>query len=46
VKTLGMIEILLGLAALFPEFGLYFWAAGFGVLHIVYGILFFRKYRQ
>jgi hypothetical protein len=47
VRTLGMIEILLGLtAALFPEFGLYFWAAGFGVLHIVYGILFFRKYRQ
>lgn len=47
VKALGMIEILLGLtAALFPEFGLYFWAAGFGVLHIVYGVLFFRKYRQ
>jgi hypothetical protein len=47
VRTLGMIEILLGLAAaFFPEFGLYFWAAGFGVLHIVYGVLFFRKYRQ
>jgi uncharacterized membrane protein YidH (DUF202 family) len=47
VRTLGMIEILLGLtAALFPEFGLYFWAAGFGVVHIVYGVFFFRKYRQ
>jgi hypothetical protein len=47
VKTLGLIEILLGLtAALFPEFGLYFWATGFGVLHIVYGVLFFRKYHQ
>lgn len=47
VRTLGILEILLGLAAtLLPEFGLYFWAAGFGVLHIVYGILFFRKYRQ
>ena len=47
VKILGMIQILLGLtAALFPEFGLYFWATGFGVLHIVYGVLFFRKYRQ
>jgi hypothetical protein len=47
VRTLGLIEILLGInAALLPEFGLYFWAAGFGVLHIVYGILFFRKYRQ
>lgn len=47
VRTLGILEILLGLAAaLLPEFGLYFWAAGFGMLHIVYGILFFRKYRQ
>lgn len=47
IRTLGLIEILLGLlAALLPEFGLYFWAAGFGVLHIVYGVLFFRKYRQ
>lgn len=47
VRTLGLIEILLGItAALFPEFGLYFWAAGFGVLHIVYGVLFFRKYRK
>ena len=47
VRTLGMIEILLGLAAaLLPEFGLYFWAAGFGVFHIVYGLLFFRKYHQ
>jgi hypothetical protein len=47
VRTLGMIEILLGLtAALLPEFGLYLWAAGFGVLHILYGLLFFRKYRQ
>ena len=47
VRTLGMIEILLGLAAaLLPEVGLYFWAAGFGVLHIVYGLVFFRKYHQ
>ncbi len=47
VRTLGVIEIILGLtAALFPELGLCFWAAGFGVLHIVYGGLFFRKYRQ
>jgi hypothetical protein len=47
VRTLGVIEILLGLtAALVPEFGLYCWAAGFGVLHIFYGGLFFRKYRQ
>ncbi len=47
VRTLGTIEILLGLtAALFPAHGLFFWAGGFGLLHIVYGLLFFRKYRQ
>jgi hypothetical protein len=47
VRLLGIIEILLGInAALFPALGLYFWAAGFGLLHIVYGVLFFRKYRQ
>jgi hypothetical protein len=47
VRTLGVAEILLGiLAALFPAFGVYFWGAGFGVLHVVYGVLFFRKYRQ
>jgi hypothetical protein len=47
VRTLGVVQILLGLAAaVLPEFGLLLWAAGFGVLHIVYGILFFRKYRQ
>jgi len=47
IRSLGSIEILLGLAAaLLPEFGLYLWAAGFGVLHIVYGVLFFRKYKQ
>lgn len=47
VRTVGVIEILLGLvAALLPGLGLYIWAAGFGVVHIVYGVLFFRKYRQ
>jgi hypothetical protein len=47
VRALGMVEILLGLtAALLPEYGLFLWAAGFGVLHVVYGVLFFRKYRQ
>ena len=47
VRSLGMLEILLGLcAALYPAFGVFFWAIGFGVLHIIYGALFFRKYRQ
>jgi hypothetical protein len=47
VRTVGMIQILLGLLALVaPAWGLILWAAGFGLVHIAYGILFFRKYRQ
>jgi hypothetical protein len=46
-RTVGVLQILLGLAAaVVPAYGLLFWAAGFGVVHIVYGILFFRKYRR
>ncbi|MXV17138.1 hypothetical protein [Hufsiella ginkgonis] len=45
VKWLGICELVLGLfAALFPGYGLFFWAAGFGVLHIVYGIMMYYKY--
>ena len=40
-------EILLGLINLFfPGEGLYFWAAGFGLLHIVYGIFMWWKYEM
>jgi hypothetical protein len=47
VRTVGILQILLGLAAAaLPAYGLYLWAAGFGLVHIAYGILFFRKYRQ
>ncbi len=47
IRTLGVIEILLGLlAALLPGHGLVLWATGFGGVHILYGILLFRKYRQ
>lgn len=43
ILGLGLIEIILGLiAAVFPEYGLYFWAFGFGILHIVYGAVFLR----
>ena len=42
---LGIFEVSLGiLAALFPSLGLYFWAFGFGVLHIIYGILMYFRY--
>lgn len=39
IRGLGLIEIVLGLmAAYFIGYGLLFWAIGFGLLHIVYGI--------
>jgi hypothetical protein len=45
VKYLGLLEIALGLiSALFPGYGLYFWAIGFGVLHIIYGSVMYLKY--
>lgn len=45
VKWLGIFDILLGLlAAIFPGYGLFFWAFGFGVLHILYGTIMHFKY--
>ena len=45
VKYLGIIEIVLGLFAVAnPGYGLYFWAFGFGVLHIIYGTIMHLKY--
>jgi uncharacterized Tic20 family protein len=45
VKYLGIIDILLGLAtAFFPEYSLWAWAIGFGVLHIIYGSIMYLKY--
>ncbi len=46
INYLGYCELVLGLIALFlPDFGLVFWAVGFGVMHIVYGLLMYKKYR-
>jgi hypothetical protein len=46
-RYLGYGEIILGLINLyFTGDGLYFWAAGFGVLHIVYGIYMWMKYER
>jgi len=40
LRSLGIIEIFLGLvAAYFTEFSLILWALGFGLLHIIYGIV-------
>lgn len=45
IRNLGMLEIVTGLAATFYyEYGLLFWAFGFGVLHIIYGIMVYIKY--
>jgi hypothetical protein len=45
IRYLGYCELVLGLLALyFIGYGLLFWALGFGVLHIVYGIIMYRKY--
>jgi hypothetical protein len=47
VRYLGYSEIVLGLvSALLPGFGLIFWAFGFGVLHIIYGAVMFKRYDQ
>lgn len=44
---LGLIEILTGLlSALFPGYGVIFWAFGFGFLHITYGLIMYRKYER
>ena len=45
VRYLGITMILLGLIATwFINFGLVFWALGFGVCHIVYGSMMYFKY--
>jgi hypothetical protein len=47
VRYLGVLQIILGLInTQFIGYGLYFWAAGFGVLHIVYGIIMWWKYER
>jgi hypothetical protein len=47
VRYLGYCEIILGLANMFfIGYGLYFWAAGFGILHIVYGAIMWFKYER
>lgn len=44
-RYLGYTEIILGLiSTALPGYGLIFWAIGFGVLHIIYGAMMFKKY--
>jgi hypothetical protein len=45
VFYLGVIELITGFtAALLPEYGIFFWGFGFGLIHILYGTVLFRKY--
>lgn len=47
IRYLGYCEIVLGLVNMFfIGYGLYFWAVGFGILHIVYGIVMWLKYEN
>ena len=47
IKIVGFIEMALGLiSAYYTGYGLLFWAAGFGVVHIVYGIYMFYRYER
>ncbi len=47
IKNLGYAEIALGLiSSFFVGYGLVSWAIGFGVLHIIYGIVMYRKYEN
>jgi hypothetical protein len=45
IRYLGVCEIILGLvASIYIGQGLVFWAIGFGLLHIIYGIVMYNKY--
>ncbi len=47
IRYLGFMEIILGLInTQFTGWGLYFWAAGFGLLHIIYGVIMWLKYEK
>jgi hypothetical protein len=47
IRYLGFSEIVLGLInTQFIGYGLYFWAIGFGVLHIIYGFVMWWKYER
>ncbi|WP_405251464.1 hypothetical protein [Dokdonia sp. Asnod3-C12] len=45
IKFLGLANVIIGLfATQFIGYGLYFWALGFGVFHIIYGAIMYNKY--
>ena len=47
IKYLGLAEIIVGLiSTYFIGFGLLFWAIGFGLFHIIYGVWMYLKYEK
>lgn len=45
IRYLGYMELILGGISMFaPSYGIYFLAVGFGILHIVYGIIMWNRY--
>lgn len=46
IKFLGITQLLIGVCSLFAlGYGLFFWVLGFGVMHIVYGFIMWKKYK-
>ncbi|MDT0643206.1 hypothetical protein RM553_10240 [Zunongwangia sp. F363] len=47
LRSLGYANVIIGLIATqFIGYGLYFWALGFGVFHIIYGVVMYNKYER
>jgi hypothetical protein len=47
IRYLGIGQVLLGVINLwYIGYGIYFWAAGFGVLHIIYGTVMWWRYEK
>lgn len=47
IRYLGVMEVAVGLvASIFMEYGLLFWAFGFGLMHIIYGIKIYFKHER
>lgn len=47
IRILGFLMLGIGCVALFfTGWGLYLWALGFGVLHIIYGLIMYLKYER
>jgi hypothetical protein len=47
IRYLGICEIALGLiSSVYTGYGLIFWTIGFGLLHIIYGLVMYNKYEK